>query len=119
MAKKMLRRPSITGRLSKSLQDKINSYIPQKVHKAITATIKQMVRAVLFGSKYTVAKKANFSSIDGTENAILQKISNYKKTAAVEGGITGAGGILLGFAEFPILLGIKIKYFLYCSHVRF
>jgi uncharacterized protein (DUF697 family) len=28
---------------------------------------------------------------------------------AVEGGITGAGGILLGFADFPMLIGIKIK----------
>jgi len=27
----------------------------------------------------------------------------------VEGGITGAGGFLLGLADFPILIGIKIK----------
>ena len=27
----------------------------------------------------------------------------------MEGGITGAGGILLGLADFPILIGIKIK----------
>ena len=27
----------------------------------------------------------------------------------MEGGITGAGGILLGLADFPILLGIKLK----------
>ena len=33
----------------------------------------------------------------------------YKNTAAVEGGVTGAGGILLGLADFPLLLGIKIK----------
>lgn len=107
--KKMLRRPSITGKLSKSLQDKINSYIPKKIHNAITTTIKQMVRAVLFGSKYTVPKKITFISIEETENAVLQKINNYKKTAAVEGGITGAGGILLGLVDFPVLLGIKIK----------
>jgi hypothetical protein len=68
-----------------------------------------MVRAVLFGSKFTVPKKNNFNSLEETEDAILQKISNYKKTAAVEGGLTGAGGILLGFVDFPVLLGIKIK----------
>lgn len=107
--KKMCRRPSVAGRLSKSLQDKINSIIPKKVHKAITLTIKQMVRAVLFGSKYTTPKKNYFNSLEETENAILQKINNYKKTAAVEGGLTGAGGILLGFVDFPVLLGIKIK----------
>lgn len=107
--KKMCRCPSIAGKLSKSIQDKINNIIPQKVHKAITATIKQMVRAVLFGAKYTVPQKNNFSSLEETEIAVLKKISNYKKTAAVEGGVTGAGGILLGFVDFPVLLGIKIK----------
>jgi hypothetical protein len=68
-----------------------------------------MVRVVLFGSKYTVPKKNDFSTIEESENAILKKIDNYKKTAAVEGGLTGAGGILLGFVDFPVLLGIKIK----------
>ncbi len=107
--KKMTRRPSVAGKLSKAVQDKINKFIPQKIHKAITVTIKQMVRAVLFGSKYTASKKNNFNSIEEAEDAILKKIDNYKKTAAVEGGITGAGGILLGFVDFPVLLGIKIK----------
>ncbi len=107
--KKMTKRPSIAGRLSKTIQDKINSFIPNKVHEAITATIKQMVQAVLFGSKFVVPKKSNFSSLEETETAVLQKINNYKKTAAVEGGLTGAGGILLGFVDFPVLLGIKIK----------
>ena len=27
----------------------------------------------------------------------------------MEGGITGAGGILLGLADFPVLIGIKLK----------
>ncbi len=107
--KKMCRRPSYAGRISKAIQDKINSLIPAKVHKAITVTIKQMVRAVLFGSKYTIPKKTNYNSLEETEYAILQKIDNYKKTAAVEGGVTGAGGILLGIVDFPVLLGIKIK----------
>jgi uncharacterized protein (DUF697 family) len=43
------------------------------------------------------------------EEAVRKKINIYRKTAAVEGGITGAGGILLGLADFPILLTIKIK----------
>jgi hypothetical protein len=53
--KKMLRRPSLLNNLSKKLQTKINNWIPEKVHKAITATIKQMIRAVLLGAKYTSA----------------------------------------------------------------
>ena len=50
------RRPSIVSKLSRRLQQKINTYIPEKVHQAITAAIKQMVRAVLFGSGVTTAK---------------------------------------------------------------
>jgi hypothetical protein len=43
------------------------------------------------------------------EEAVLKKIGWYRKTAAIEGGITGAGGILLGLADFPILISLKLK----------
>jgi len=107
--KTMLRRPSLLNDLSKRMQTKINSWIPEKIHTAITATIKQLIRGVLFGAKHTTSKPIPFASFQETETAVLKKIDNYKKTAAAEGGITGAGGILLGLADFPILLGIKLK----------
>lgn len=107
--KKMLRRPSLINNLSKKLQVKINSWIPEKVHKAITATIKQMIRGVLFGAKHTTGTPLLNAPFQQREEAVEKKISLYKKTAAVEGGITGAGGILLGLADFPILIGIKLK----------
>ena len=44
----MQRSPSLPNRLAKKLQDKINKVIPEKVHTAITTTIKQMIRGVLF-----------------------------------------------------------------------
>ena len=107
--KKMQRKPSLMNRLSKRMQTKINSYIPEKVHKAITATIKQMIKGVLFGAKITTRKPAKMESLRATEESLEKTIRNYRHTAAAEGGITGAGGILLGLADFPILLGIKIK----------
>lgn len=107
--KEMLRRPSIMNWLSKGMQTKINSWIPEKVHKAITVTIKQMIRGVLFGAKHTTAKPVIGQSLQEREAAVEKKIDVYKTTAAVEGGITGAGGILLGLADFPILIGIKLK----------
>ena len=107
--KKMLRKPSLLNNLSKKMQTRINSWIPEKVHKAITVTIKQMIRAVLFGASYTTAKPLSDASLDVRENNVLRKIDLYKKTAAAEGGITGAGGILLGLADFPVLIAIKIK----------
>ncbi|MEO8765451.1 MAG: EcsC family protein [Ginsengibacter sp.] len=107
--KRMLRKPSFLNKLSKKVQDKINTWIPEKIHKAITATIKQMIRGVLFGATHTTAKPLHNQSIHEREVAVRQRIEFYRTTAAVEGGITGAGGILLGLADFPILLGLKLK----------
>lgn len=106
---KMQRRPSLFNNLSKKIQTKINTWIPEKVHHAITVAIKQMIRGVLFGAKHTTAAPLLNSSLQEREEAVLKKIDIYRKTAAVEGGITGAGGILLGLADFPILIGIKLK----------
>lgn len=107
--KKMLRKPSLLNNISKKIQTKINSWIPEKIHKAITVTIKQMIRGVLFGAKYTTAKPLMNLSLLVRENMVQKKIEAYKTTAAVEGGVTGAGGILLGLVDFPVLIGIKIK----------
>lgn len=107
--KQMLRKPSMLNKLSKKVQTKLNSYIPEKIHKAITSAIKQMVRGVLFGAQYTSKKPSSIHTLQQTEEAIEKLVKTYKHTAAVEGGVTGAGGILLGLADFPILLGIKLK----------
>jgi hypothetical protein len=107
--RRMVRNPSMVDRLSKKMQNKINGYIPEKVHNTITGIIKQMVRGVLFGSTYTVPRQQHFENFELLESAVKTKIDNYRKTAAAEGGVTGAGGILLGFAEFPVLLALKLK----------
>ena len=106
----MLKKPSLFNKLSKKIQTKINTWIPEKVHQAITATIKQMIKGVLFGAKYTTQKALTDAvSLEEKEMAVIKRIEFYRTTAAVEGGITGAGGILLGLADFPILLGLKLK----------
>ena len=107
--KQMLQRPTFVNRLSKAVQVKINTWIPEKVHQAITTTIKQMIRGVLFGATHTTANPLTFESFQECELAVMQKVEMYRNTAAFEGGITGAGGILMGFADFPILIGIKLK----------
>ncbi|MFI5450634.1 EcsC family protein [Pedobacter sp. UC225_61] len=106
----LMKKPSVLGNLATKIQTKINSYIPTKVHKAITTTIKQMVKAVLFGSTYTTsAMPASDMSLLHREALVKAKIENYSKTGAAEGGITGAGGFLMSMTDFPILIGIKIK----------
>lgn len=107
--KEMMSRPSLFNKLSKGLQTKINTWIPEKVHAAITTTIKQMIRAVLFGATHTSSNPATDKTLELKETGIEERIKNYRNTAAIEGGITGAGGLLLGLADFPLLLGIKLK----------
>ena len=107
--KKMVRRPGLLNHLSKKIQTRINSWIPEKVHRAITTAIKQMIRGVLFGAKYTTADPVRNLELEVREARIDERIKFYRTTAAVEGGITGAGGILLGLADVPLLIGIKIK----------
>ena len=107
--KQMMRRPSFFNNLSKKVQTKVNSWIPEKLHKAITVAIKQMIRGVLFGARHTTAAPFLNASLQIREQLVLDKVNAYRKTAAIEGGITGAGGLLLGLADFPLLIGIKIK----------
>lgn len=106
---KMQRRPFLLNKLSKRIQTKINTWIPEKVHRAITVTIKQMIRGVLFGATHTSTESLQNVSLRHREEAVQKKIDFYRKTATIEGGITGAGGILMGLADFPLLIGIKIK----------
>ncbi|HVE62021.1 MAG TPA: EcsC family protein [Chitinophagaceae bacterium] len=108
--RKMVSKPTVLNKLSKSIQVKMNSYIPEKVHRAITVAIKQMIRGVLFGAKYITPEiSAETNDLQQTEEKVLKRINAYKHAAAAEGGITGAGGFLLALAEFPVLIGIKLK----------
>ncbi|MEB1808001.1 MAG: EcsC family protein [Bacillaceae bacterium] len=109
--KKMEKRQSMTGRLAKRLQTKMNQIIPEKVHHVVTTSIKKMVHATLIGSEFTTSvKRIDHTSFEERERRVDEAIKKYKKTAAVEGAGTGAGGILLGMADFPLLLGIKMKF---------
>jgi uncharacterized protein (DUF697 family) len=108
--REMMEKPSLLNKLTNNIQKKINSYIPEKVHTAITVTIKKMVQAVLYGSTYTTSMVPALEvSLMHREALVKQKIDNYCKTGAAEGGITGAGGFLMSMADFPVLIGIKMK----------
>ncbi|WP_345955542.1 EcsC family protein [Mucilaginibacter sp. PAMB04168] len=107
---RMQKQPTLFDKLSRKVQTKVNDLIPDKVHAGITVTIEKMIKAVLFGAKYTTPKMPEpDASLQEREAFIQQKINNYQKTASIEGAVTGAGGFLLGLADFPILLGIKLK----------
>jgi uncharacterized protein (DUF697 family) len=107
----MTKPPSLWNKATKSVQIKINEKIPRKVHEVVTASMKHMIKATLIGSEYTTKKSALLSADLRERDAMFrERLAFYKKTAAVEGAGTGAGGILLGLADFPLLLGIKMKF---------
>ncbi|PAE25340.1 EcsC family protein [Bacillus sp. 7894-2] len=105
------KRSSMLNRLSKKAQTKVNSIIPEKAHQIITDSIKNMVKATLIGSNALTRKKQSAGrSLEMMDHMLEEKVAAYRKTAAVEGAGTGAGGILLGIADFPLLLSIKMKF---------
>ena len=105
----MQRAPGLWNRATSGVQRKLNSYIPEKIHASLTAVIKQMTGAVLSGSNFTASPPLLDGSLEEREARVRATVDRYRKTAAVEGGITGAGGFLLGLADFPLLLSIKLK----------
>lgn len=109
--RKITKRSGLLNRLSKKAQTKVNSLIPDKAHQIITDSIKNMVKATLIGSNATTRKKQSSGrNLAEMDKKLEDKIAAYRKTAAVEGAGTGAGGILLGLADFPLLLSIKMKF---------
>ncbi|MBE6058366.1 EcsC family protein, partial [Clostridium sp.] len=49
-------------------------------------------------------------NLEERENLAYEKLNLYRKTATISGAGTGLGGLMLGLADFPILLTIKINF---------
>ena len=109
--RKMTKRTGLIGRTSKNIQSKINGIIPEKVHQVMTESIKTMVKATLVGSNIKMKKRLPLEhSLQERDDLLKEKLTTFRKTAVVEGAGTGAGGIFLGLADFPLLLSIKMKF---------
>lgn len=109
--RKLIKRSSLLNRVSKKAQKKVNEIIPEKVHQVITDGMKNFVKAVLAGSDF-MTRKGNTSGVSLAEmdKQMEKKLEGFRRTAMIEGAGTGAGGILLGLADFPLLLSIKMKF---------
>jgi len=105
----MLCEPGLLDRVATRWQSKVNSYVPERVHRAVTVVIKQMTRGVLEGSNLVTPLPLANADLQQREALVAEKIEAYRRMAAAEGGVTGAGGFLLGLADFPLLLAIKLK----------
>ncbi len=105
----MSRAPVFREKLSKAIQSRVNNLIPEKIHYAISTAIKQMVRAMIFGSIKLTRKKYTLLTLEQQDIKARERVQIYSNTSAAEGAATGAGGFLLGFADFPIWLSLKMK----------
>ncbi|GAA0182377.1 EcsC family protein [Clostridium sediminicola] len=108
--KKMSKKPSIINTFTTGTQKKFNNLVPENIHKIVTAAIKNMVKAVLVGSEFTSTPELKNMTFKKREDLVREKLDFYKKTATVSGAGTGVGGIVLGMADFPILLSLKMKF---------
>ncbi|AEL25277.1 EcsC family protein [Cyclobacterium marinum] len=101
--------PSILNRMTSGTQRSINKIIPDKIHQAVTYAIEKMVKGVLIGNQFIAPKPLQQGPLRMKEYKARKSIKTYTRTASVEGAITGAGGILMGFADLPAFLAIKMK----------
>ncbi|AFC32800.1 hypothetical protein PM3016_6159 [Paenibacillus mucilaginosus 3016] len=114
----LLKPPGMIERTSKAVQSRINQAIPEKVHAAITSAVKGIVQTALFSMDYIPKSEPSAGvSLALRDKEAEDKLAFYKKLAAAEGAGAGAGGFLLGMADFPILIGIKMKFLFELAHV--
>ena len=107
--KRMKKSPTFVNQLSKRIQVRINRIIPEKAHVAITAALREMIGAVLSGAMFTTAAPVTGLDLYTRESEVRRKIKFYTNTSSAEGAVTGAAGLLLGLADFPIWLTLKMK----------
>ncbi|WP_374056345.1 EcsC family protein [Rossellomorea sp. FM04394] len=117
--RKFSRKSSIFQRVSKQAQTKVNQLIPEKAHKLVTESIKRMVEVTLKGSEWVPLHQISLkASLEEREKLMKERMEFYRKAATIEGAGTGAGGIFLGLADFPLLLSIKMKFLSECSAIH-
>jgi len=97
-------------RTASAVQARINRIIPEKVHVVVTDVIERMTRAILVGADVaTFTPPLRDAPLDERDRRARAAVLAYRSTAAVEGGVTGAGGFWLSVADFPALIVIKLK----------
>lgn len=116
--RELMKPPGMLQNLSQSVQTRINQMLPEKAHQTITAAVKGVVHTALFTAEYTPNNApSRGESLKDSDEKAEQARSFYKKLAAAEGAGTGAGGFMLALADFPLLIGIKMKFLFELAHV--
>jgi hypothetical protein len=108
--RRMLTPPSALDRTARAVQLRINRIIPEKIHALVTDVIERMTRAILAGADIaTFTPPLLDAPLSARDQRARTAILGYRTTAALEGGVTGAGGFWMSVADFPALIVIKLK----------
>lgn len=103
-------------RATGSVQKKTQQLVPKKAQGAITAAVEKMTHTMLYGSGLlTVREDTAGLTLAERDYLVLSSFQAYRKTALAQGVGFGAGGILLGLADLPVLMGIKVKFLFDCA----
>ena len=105
----MLKPPGLFDDAARVIQGRITRIIPEPVHATLTTVIEGLTRTILTGADLTTSRPALGVSLSERDHRAAACVDGYRKTAAVEGGVAGAGGFWLALADFPALLVIKMK----------
>lgn len=106
---RILRPPRPWDTAARSVQQRINRAVPERLHAVITSGVEAMTRGILSGSGVLRAQPPAGGSLAARERKVRTLIRTYRNTAGAEGGIAGAGGFVLAAADFPALLAIKVR----------
>jgi hypothetical protein len=111
-----LKLPGLGDKAISSLQAKTQKLVPKKAQDFITASIQKMTETIMKGSRLlTKAEPAFALSLGESDYLAEQAFKNYDKAAMAQGFGFGLGGVLLGLADFPALLSIKVKFLFDCA----
>ncbi len=112
----MLKPPGLANKAVNALQTKTQRLIPQKAQDFITASIQKMTETIMTGSRLlTKTETAQGISLGESDYLVEEAFKAYDKAAMAQGFGFGLGGILLGLADFPALLSIKVKFLFDCA----
>lgn len=107
----LVKKAGVLERASSGIQKKTQQLMPQKVQNTITSAVEVMVETMLNGSGLlSVKEDTSDLSLAESDYLVLNIFRKYQKTATIQGAGFGLGGIVLGMADLPVLMGIKLKF---------
>ena len=92
-----------------ALRAEIGGPLVSEAERAGQAIERALTRAILTGSNVVTAPPLLDAPLAVRDARAITTIGTYRTTAAVEGGVAGAGGFWLAVADFPALITIKLK----------